>query len=550
MITFTKFISILALGMAAAIAAPDEIPSMNNNYTLWTGAQAADIKRASVSKRQVRLRAAYKGALRNEEVQVIYDPDNEDIIINDRLNVRVPISTDEGDTESANNVEISVSYIDAIGNLVEVETGKGILPRWTQVAVVQSARLSENGKLNFSVMRRNKTIDMSVTPSPEVGEIVIAKVGETQTYAEVILQDDDRYILRISGPPRKMKKYCTDFKNEGDTCLTSGIIQTINDEPTGPAEVTNLWDVNLKGVQYSDLEGMTYFVETKAFNELGDIIDMVTVSGVVNEDETGRTTDELGFIDFGVSNDGGLGLLVISEPLDFRANASLTANITAEDFGTNLIDVADIPATPLRVFYAEDINFIDSGNVVDMEYDFETEIYDAFGNSLATGTLKGIVPSEYNFEVETQELAVTCCVFEEPFEGPSPLEVNYLAAVAQNEDTESFSVCFAIEGELARQAASVNIMLKPDDGGSDADPEEFDLPNNDFVNFWRVVAPSGAEATEIVSGSSNVKYSLSISSDGKIQDILSGQDTGQILFNKGIIGPRAPCRPARVKSKF
>ena len=518
-----RSISVLAVAVATTFVMPSQLPSSDNGFSIWAGAKATELNPPRVRR--------YNGS-RGHTVLIgtIEDAVSTDFKDQDRVQAIIATSESNGDNEPASAVDIVVSYIDELGNLASLETKKPPIRRWTHVALTHGAKLSVSGEINFAVTHKNKAIDVKLTPSPVVGEVVSEQIGKTNTFADVILLEDGRYEIGLGGSPKDMDKYCPKSKKGGDLCVLSELLLNINGEDVAPSSVENYWVSDLKGVKAGDMDGQTYFISATAYNDIGRVLDKSTTSGALNTEKSGRSTNEMEFIDLGINNKGELELTVANEPLDPVANSALSANFVSEDFGINLIDESNVTASPYRGFTSGGIEFIDSGNVIDMTYVFETEILDGSGNILAAGKLRGVVGSEF---VEDKGVLVTCCLFEEPFEGPSPENIDVYGSFVQNLDEETFTFYFGVEGEIARQAAGVKLRVTPDDGGSDldnddvdGDPETLVMDSSVFLNLWDVRASTGDEASELFLASEVLSYSLSMSSNGKTQDIIGGLDNG------------------------
>lgn len=534
MTTFTKSISILALSAAICIAAPTELPTPQNGFTLGAIAEAGPAESGPIFDDDYVRTISVDIRYTRSNINPDDDQETADAQGPDKASVLFVVESGGEGRESVASADVSVAYIGEIGNLTDVAS-KSPSVEWTKVSLDYSSEEWLDGdEVVLRFTNDKKTFESTLVSSSIIGETVSKVIEKSDLLASVTRQTDGNYTVSVEGKDKKNNKGAKTDKNGGGLAITS--VNRIGDSPfipMGPVNVEDVWAADLKGVKASELEGLTNFVTVSITDETGEEIHRSTSSGVLNEDETGRTTDEFGYIDLGVNEEGGLGLRVISAPNDPTANATLSVNLKAEDFGAVLITATDVAAIPYREFSTKNIEFIDSGNVVDMEYDFEASIYDASGNELASGILKGVVGSEPVEGAANNGISVQCCVFEEPFEGPAPLDIDYTAALVLNEDGETFSAYFGLEGELARRAASVNLIITPDDGGSDADPEQFDLEDDVFVNIWDIPAPTGAEALEITSGSPNVSYSFSLKSDGKTQDLLGGQMSGPDLIVNG-----------------
>ncbi len=472
--TLRKSLSLFILGTATAFTMPSQLPSADNGYSISASAEAAFIRRGKLKKKQT---IGYRAVVKT--------------------------SVDPQDTEAASSVISEYSYIDASGNLQPLETVTMNSPKkmraeyvWTPPADFESGKISVSCDQVVDIIPDVFiVIELSVSSEPDDGTKATCEIEGMEIQAW--RKDNGKIKVDIVGKTEKMSA----FADETQTIQVNG-------ENAKYKHTERIWKANLSPeAGGEELDDATFVVSTTALGEFGTVLDQSTTSFVLDEDANARTTDEIFYSSLKVNDVNELDLVIVSEPIDPLASATSSAMITAEDFGADLFDIADVKANAFREFSFEALTFEDPNNVIDMEYGLDVTAIDASGNILAEYSMLAVGTDADTAYIETDKIGENVFAY-------SRLEMN--------EDQETFSFYLSIEGEIARQTETLKVTLLSDSGGSEADPQSLEMTESIFVNYWIATSPLGPEATEIALASNNISFALSSASDGNLQDISGG----------------------------
>ena len=242
-------------------------------------------------------------------------------------------------------------------------------------------------------------------------------------------------------------------------------------------------------------------------NENGEILDIASSLETVGEAPNGPNLDYFGFRADGETDDGFIVVNLSDDPFE---NITLSAQVSAEDLGKDLVDATDVQATPYREFNVPVVTFIEPDNVVDMTYILTIKLLDGLGNPVGS-TSRFVVGSEAALVPDTVE-------------APLDKVSSSFAILEQNEDGETFKLLIGLEGSAARTTESLFVSIIPEDGGSEADPQDIEMANGAFLNIWEF--NTGSNTQDVLKASETISYSLSMSVDGELQDLKAGQTSG------------------------
>jgi hypothetical protein len=310
------------------------------------------------------------------------------------------------------------------------------------------------------------------------GEVVESKVrGCKPIRISLVDRDGDRkkLNLKISGKPEAFGP------GPFETALYGEIL--ISAEPLTWDDEDRVWTADPVTITPDALEGRTYELTTKAFNAMGDIIDISRVTGIAGQSEVtelggqfGRsfiTVNEAGNLSFSTSiiadtksEYGHLYEIVENDLLDDEnvedVVNGVNVTITETEFAKPLLSAQNLKPDTVESFAVwTDMFAIESDNVVDMEYIVGFDVY-APGSDVPElveikiaasedpnvpltiteiGGIKLGVALWINEDGETFTLRAKASgtdnqrlIFEEPFEGPQPDDTQILLSNVTSDD--------------------------------------------------------------------------------------------------------------------
>ncbi len=467
---FTISVSIIALGASMAFVAPGELPSAENGYSFWAEAEASNIRKTRIKQRNNGL---YKSV----------------------------VTTDETDGEGTDSVEVVVSTL--VGQpLVETTVKKA---DWTRVSFKGVDGLSaevepieyQDGFDNFN---------MPTQP----GDTNTAEIGKTKTFLSVTNNGDGSFDVTLEGEPKNMNDFCAVKVVDSGLCGNYDPDNLrLGGHPLIQDTIEADWDANLSGkFKEADIEGTKIVVSATAYGENGEVLDSSATTASVGD----AGGEELDYAEFRIEGDDDDYFLVISESEDTNTETILDVRISSDNTGVELVNDTSISARPFNVYSVETVTFTEASNVTDQEYEVQVTFLDALGNQIAFGRVPVIgAEAGENFK---------CCEFEEPFEGPPPLDIGI--SLDMNADGETFELSLGAFGELANIATSANFTLIPIDGGSETEEFSYNASGSGSVNVWSTPTLTGAETFEIALASETLSYRIELNNVGLTADLFEG----------------------------
>lgn len=350
----------------------------------------------------------------------------------------------------------------------------------------------------------------SFVPPTGAGETVSVALGDTGLSVDITSNGDGSFGVVLSGAPDAMAGLCSGSLSSGGLCGNFDGALRIGGQDLDYVSSEVDWRTKVSGQkQLAKVDDQTLIISSEVVGEDGEVKDAASTSSSTSP----NCCEELGIVQFRLTGQAD-GLVAFFEPIDFNSNATLSVNIGSNEFGSELISADDVPAIKANVFFIDEITFIEPDNVVDLEYVMEISFLDEFGNQFAKGRAK-ISGAE---DLEN----LSCCFFEEPFEGPEPDEWEYNADLNLNDDGETFNLSLGVYGPVVDRAASVIVTLIPGDGGSEADPATYQAESEGSVLLWIIPTFSDAEGFEIMAASQTLSYEFELAVDGEVQQVLKG----------------------------
>lgn len=488
----TKSISILALGVSLAFVAPGQLPTAENNYSIWAEAEACGHKRKR-TKERIRIRWPIKTTsssfLLNE---------NGEIGIEDKI---FRIDGEFVYSYTDNSPDSETIYFDWIAP-------EGYVPGPVSLGC------DDCGDDAFSDL----AIDLSVAHDWGDDHDSEEDLGKGVD-VEGCRLDDSTYRIAVSGASKTINKdICLEKVKGKGVCGNYPTRISVDGSDANLAFVDHYWEQKLPGNVSKEIIDTKIISEVSIIGENGEVLD-TSISTV----PVGEVPDSDGFgaFEYGIGPDGTLELTIISEATDPQGGATLTASIFSEDFSTALIDVTEAEAEVFREFYLPEVYFTESDNVIDQDYIIQAVLFDEFGNYINDNFIyaKGSEPDG------------TCSL---PENDVITDELLTYTTLSLNEDGETFAFNLGLQGEAARNVASVEITIMNEGGGSDADPDQYLIEDSVLSNAWLIKSDLGPESGELAAGSTNLQINGALSIDGSVQEVAGGSEagTGLVLGKK------------------
>ncbi len=467
--SFTQLFSITALSTALALTSPLDIPEWQDGAFSWNAAEAANIRKTRIKQRNNGL---YKSVLRT--------------------------TLDPEDTSTVSEVDFEFSSID----------GEVLFSKTDKKADKQRTKYKEVTGLSaeLEVIEYQDGSDIVMMPTMP-GETTTTELGETRTKLRLRMRQNGSIVATHIGKPKFMNAFCSIDVKKKDVCSNFDGALVLGGQPLEVKRINANWSVDLpEGISGELTPDTKLIVSTTARGTNGEVLDQSTTVQTPGDDRG----IELEFAYFRVGPAGG-GLVVANQPANIEVEQRLDARIGTDAIDANIINVTDLPATPYREFSIPEITFIEPDNVVDMEFVLTTSFFDEIGNFMFSAQTRGTAD---------EGESASFLQFEEPFEGPEPMSNDHLYRMTLNPDGETFSLTLGVLGENAKRAATMRVVITPDDGGSEADPAELEVAESAYLNLW--LLPAAADSFDALDAVGEVDYAFSLFTDGELQDTLQG----------------------------
>ena len=419
------------------------------------------------------------------------------------------VSGNDAPLGAALALDLAVSYAGPDGPRV-VGTGTSTTPA-TSVHEFEAPN-TEGGRLRPSPGWCDLNFDLSYM----AGQTAELEGGVTASVTE---RGNGNLRLTLKGPGEAFPGQCADA---GPLLL--------NDAPAYGMGVTHNWATEVTGLPQDLDPGTPLRLETVLRNAAtGEALTRGVDTLTAND--APQTGPQLGAIE--LRYDRGI-QAVFDGRLGAVAQGFAETEIPALDAVFATGTGQDLPSAQssevCHLYNQPEVFFIEPDNVVDMEYLVEVSAVGLEGNDLAYAEIgvvgQEVVPADGSDIIGTQLTGE---------------EVELLALLSQNDDGETFELTVGLCGDiplLQRMA----VFLTPQDGGSEADPADFNL---DFTDKLLVLEqaipaiPSGLPGDTLVG-------TVQIGADGDIwsceTDAAEIQRTGQMCGTTSHLRPPEPYR--------
>ena len=301
-------------------------------------------------------------------------------------------------------------------------------------------------------------------------------------------------------------------KGNGIAGLQSCVSELIFEEPfEGPAPLDVEIRTDLKqGIDIPLSNGETITLERAIVRELNrDVTGKTTATAIQDTDPDSESVWKK--LKFRTTRRGNVALVAEAIGRDPAISHRLSGTVMDGGSGVPLLSAVGIePRLSTRSFNGISL-FADPDSVIDMKYLAELTLLDA--NKEELGYIEVLITGTEASASGSSELETGGVVQSNNTEG---IDANVL--LFQNEDGETFTTSITVDAENMPQISEIAVFLTPQDGGSDADPEDFVLPFVESCDRFVIKGNSGLGNT----AEAGITYNVSVANGDNVKSRIFG----------------------------